>query len=145
MDNDRIALATIDINAPKSEVWEALTNPTAIRQYMFGTKVVTDWQEGSPILWKGEWQGKEYEDKGMILQFMPEEKLQYSHYSPMTGQADVPENYHIVTVELMRVGEATRVTLAQDHNASEEEMEHSKQNWNMMLADMKKYVEAKIA
>jgi uncharacterized protein YndB with AHSA1/START domain len=141
MDKNLVALASIKINAPASKVWQALTDPQAIKQYMFGTRVVTDWQEGSPIVWKGEWQGRQYEDKGIILQFEPEKKLQYSHFSPLSGAEDLPENYHIVTVELLPEGNQTRVTLAQDHNATEEERDHSKQNWNMMLADLKKFLE----
>ncbi len=141
MDKNLVALATIKINVSPAQVWNALTDPQIIRQYMFGTKVVTDWQEGNPIRWKGEWQGKEYEDRGTILQFEPEKRLQYSHYSPLSGTPDVPESYHIVTVDLMPEGDQTRVTLAQDHNATEEEREHSKQNWNMMLADLKKFLE----
>jgi uncharacterized protein YndB with AHSA1/START domain len=141
MDKNLIALAAIKINAPASKVWDALTDPQAIQQYMFGTKVVTTWQEGTPIVWKGEWQGRQYEDKGIILQFNPEEKLQYSHFSPLSGAEDVPENYHIVTVELLPEGDQTRVTLAQDNNSTEEEREHSKQNWNMMLGDLKKFLE----
>ena len=141
MDKNLIALASIKINAPASKVWQTLTDPKAIQQYMFGTKVVTTWQEGAPIVWKGEWQGRQYEDKGIILQFNPEEKLQYSHFSPLSGAEDVPENYHIVTVELLPEGGQTRVTLAQDNNSTEEEREHSKQNWNMMLGDLKKFLE----
>jgi len=141
MDKNLIALATIKIQASPSRVWNALVDPQAIRQYMFGTKVVTDWQEGHPIRWKGEWQGKDYEDKGTILQFEPEIRLQYSHFSPLSGATDVPESYHIVTIDLLPEGEETRVTLAQDNNSTEEEREHSKENWNMMLADLKKFVE----
>lgn len=141
MDKNLIALATIKIHASPARVWNALTDPEAIHQYMFGTTIVTDWQEGSPIRWKGEWEGKEYEDRGTILQFEPENRLQYSHFSPLSGTPDVPENYHIVTVDLLREGEQTRVTLAQDNNSTIEEREHSKQNWNMMLADLKKFIE----
>jgi len=141
MDKNLIALATIKIQASPSRVWNALVDPQAIRQYMFGTKVVTDWQEGHPIRWKGKWQGKDYEDKGTILQFEPEIRLQYSHFSPLSGATDVPESYHIVTIDLLPEGEETRVTLAQDNNSTEEEREHSKENWNMMLADLKKFVE----
>jgi uncharacterized protein YndB with AHSA1/START domain len=141
MDKNLVALASIKINAPLERVWDALVDPQAIKQYMFGTKVITDWQEGSPIIWKGEWQGKVYEDKGTLLQFKKGERLQYSHFSPLSGMPDEPENYHIVTVDLMIEGDQTRVTLAQDNNSSEEEREHSKQNWNMMLADLKKFLE----
>jgi len=60
---------------------------------MFGTNAVSDWKEGSPIVWKGEWMGKKYEDRGVILKLEPGNMIQYSHFSPLTGQPDLPENY----------------------------------------------------
>jgi len=57
MNKNLTARASITINAPSARVWDALVSPEAIKQYnMFGTHVVTDWREGSPITWKGEWQ-----------------------------------------------------------------------------------------
>ncbi len=141
MNADLIAKASITINAPSSRVWNALVQPEAIKQYMFGTTVVTDWREGSPIVWKGEWQGKPYEDKGVILQFKPGRTLAYSHFSPLSGVPDTPENYHTVTVELSAEQNQTRVSLAQDNNASEEERQHSQKNWEMMLSALKAFVE----
>jgi uncharacterized protein YndB with AHSA1/START domain len=141
MDKNLIARSSIAIGAPKEKIWNALVSPAAIQEYMFGTHVVTDWKEGSPILWKGEWQGKPYEDKGVILQLKPGRTLQYSHFSPLSGAPDRPENYHTVTIELFEEGARTRVSLSQDHNASEEERQHSEANWGMMLASLKKYVE----
>ena len=76
---------------------------------MFGADVVSDWREGSPIVWKGEWKGKPYEDKGVILRVQPNEKLEYTHYSPLTGAPDVPDSYHTVTVTLTGEGAQTRV------------------------------------
>ena len=73
-------------------------DPEAIRRYMFGTTVVSDWKEGGPIVWKGEWKGKAYEDKGVILRLEPERILQYSHFSPQSGLPDTPENHHTVTI-----------------------------------------------
>ncbi len=116
-------------------------NPEAIQQYMFGTNVVSDWREGSPIVWKGEWQGKSYEDKGMILQFKLGRTIQYSHFSPLSGLPDKPENYHTVTIELSADGNQTHVLLSQDNNATEEARGHSEKNWGMMLAALKKFLE----
>jgi uncharacterized protein YndB with AHSA1/START domain len=76
MNKNLIARDSFTINAPSAQVWDALVNPEAIKQYMFGTNVVTDWGEGSPIIWKGEWQGKSYEDKGVVLQLRPGRILQ---------------------------------------------------------------------
>ena len=136
-----VANAAIAINAPVAKVWEALVNPVLITQYMFGTKVVTDWTEGGPIVWTGEWQGKAYEDKGTILKIDRERVLQYSHFSPLTGQADAPENYHTVTIELSGQGQPTRVSLSQDNNPTEQAREHSENNWQMVLEGLKRLLE----
>jgi uncharacterized protein YndB with AHSA1/START domain len=142
MSRNLIAESIVTVNAPARDVWKALVTPAAIRQYMFGADVASTWKEGAPITWKGEWKGKPYEDKGVIQRFEPERALQYTHYSPLAGLPDLPENYHTVTVELSAEGGATRVTLAQDNNSSEQAREHSKKNWDAMLGGLKKYVEA---
>lgn len=89
----------------------------------------------------GEWKGKPYEDKGTILQLKPGRTLQYSHFSPLSGLPDQAENYHTVTIQLSVIGNQTQVSLAQDQNATEEERLHSEQNWEMILASLKKFLE----
>ena len=142
MDQKLVAKASTTINAPVRKVWEALVNPTLIKQYMFGTNVVSDFKKGSPIIWKGEWEGRKYEDKGVILDAQPEKRFAYSHYSPLSGQPDKPENYHNVTIDLADQGSKTAVTLSQDNNADEKERAHSQKNWQMMLEGMKKLLES---
>lgn len=144
MADDFVAKASTTIQAFPAEVWDALVDPEKIREYMFGTNVSSEWKEGSPISWKGEWEGKPYEDKGVILQIKPPRVLQYSHFSPLAGLPDEPENYHTVTIELAEDGAAaTNVTLSQDNNPTEKEREHSEKNWSMMLDGLKKFVEAR--
>ena len=141
MNEDFLATASTVINAEKKDVWHALVDPDAIGQYMFGTRVESEWRPGEPITWKGEWNGKPYEDKGTIQAIDPESLLAYSHYSPMSGKPDVPENYHNVRITLDADGASTRVTLTQDGNSSAEAREHSQKNWEAMLAALKTFVE----
>ena len=136
-----IARAETTINTSADKVWNALTDPQAIKKYMFGATVISDWKEGSKIIWKGEWEGKSYEDKGKILSLEPNKKLRYSHFSPLTGHADIPENYHIVTIELAEKDEQTEVILTQDNNADEKSKTHSEKNWKIMLASLKRLLE----
>jgi uncharacterized protein YndB with AHSA1/START domain len=117
METNLVARATIAIDSPRVRVWKALVTPADIRQYMFGTDVVSDWKVGSSIVWKGEWQGSPFEDKGVILQSDPGRVLRYSHFSPLSGLADEPDNYHTVTIELSSQGTKTRVSLSQDNNS----------------------------
>ena len=140
---DLIAKASTTLDAPIERVWEALTNPKLIKQFMFGTEAVSDWKAGSPIVWKGIWQGKSYEDKGTILKIEPPHLLQYSHFSPLSGVPDLPENYHTLTYVLTTRGAKTLVELSQDNNASDEEVQHSTGMWEQLLVSLKKVLEEK--
>ena len=117
------------------------SSPAAIKQYMFGTTVESDWSEGSPIVWKGEWQGRAYEDRGTIQRVEPGRLLRYTHFSPLSGVPDEPQNYHMVTITLSPEGTGTSVTLTQDGSKTEEARRHAEENWNAMLDSLKSYVE----
>ena len=139
---DHIATVETEVEAPASRVWAALTDPDVIERYMFGARVVTDWQPGSSIVWKGEYEGKPFEDKGEVLEVVPEQRLKVTHFSPLSGEDDVPENYHTVTYELESDNGTTHVSLSQDNNPSAEAAEHSRANWEKMLSGLKATVEA---
>ena len=139
--NGLVAKASVTIDASSADVWSALITPASIKQYFFGTNLASTWKEGSPITWKGEWQGNAYEDKGVVLRFQPERLLEYTHFSPLSGLPDAPEHYHTVTIELTAEGGRTRVVLSQDNNLTEQAREHSEKNWAMMLSALKRFVE----
>ena len=141
MNQEFLSKATTRINAPTSKVWEALTTPSLIKQYLFGTEVTSDWKVGSPIMYRGEWQGKNYEDKGQILQIEPERLLVSTFWSSLAGLPDVPENYKTVRYELFPENSGTRITITQDNNASQEEADRSQQNWNTVLGKLKELLE----
>ena len=132
-----VATSTITIGAPASRVWSVITDPDAAKEFMFGTELVTDWTVGGPILWRGTWDGKEYEDRGSILEFEPGRRLVVTHFSPLSGQADAPENYHTLTWTLEDQAGATQLTLAQDNNASAEDADHSKGMWDSLVKSVK--------
>ena len=144
MNNKLTATAKTTIHAPASKVWDALTKPELIKQYLFGTDVISDWKVGSPIVYKGEWEGKSFEDMGKILKLEPKKMLMSTHWSPLSGVPDIPENYHTVTYQLSEKNGSgsTDVTITQDNNANEEERTHSEQNWKTVLDGMKKLLES---
>ena len=137
-----IATAKTTINAPTAKVWEALVTPQLIKKYLFGTEVTTDWQVGSPITYKGVWEGKAYEDKGKVLQVDPGKLLVSTFWSSMAGLPDVPENYKTVCYELFAEDTGTVLTITQDNNDSQDEANNSSQNWKAVLAEMKKMIES---
>jgi uncharacterized protein YndB with AHSA1/START domain len=141
MDQNLTARVDVIISASIDSVWEALTDPDLIKQYLFGTETVTDWKVGSPIIWKGEYQGKAYVDKGEILRIVPRKLLETTYLSSMSGLPDQPEYYKKVTYELTEESEQTKLTLTQDNNPTEADRRQAEQNWKMVLAGLKKLVE----
>ena len=138
---DKILNKTVLIKATPAQVWEALTNPELIKQWLFDTNVISDWNVGSPILFTGNWQGTDYKDKGTILQFEKEKVFQYNYWSGFSGLPDSIEYYSIITFTLEPTPNGTQLTLTQSNFATETGYEHSEKNWETVLALMKDIIE----
>jgi uncharacterized protein YndB with AHSA1/START domain len=138
---DHVVNTSIHIDAPPSEVWDALTEPGQIKKYMFGADVHTDWKPGSPLSFTGTYQGRSYADKGRVLECVPERKLVHTYWSSMAGEPDRPENYKTVSYGLREERDRTLLTLTQDHDATEEAREHAEQNWRQVLQGVKQTAE----
>jgi len=139
--NERTLTTSISIDAPKSTVWNALTDPAQIKKYLFGTDTVTDWQVGSPITFSGVWEGNAYQDKGTILEIEKEKILKYNYWSSFSGTDDKPENYANITYLLQDQAGETIFTIIQDGIKSPEAREHSEQNWKMVMGKLKELLE----
>ncbi|TXJ22482.1 MAG: SRPBCC domain-containing protein [Chitinophagaceae bacterium] len=120
--------------------WDALINPEMVKQYFFGSHQDTNWIVGSPVLWTGEYEGETYVDKGIVLEFLPNEKLSYSYLSSWSGLEDKPENYLSVSYEVNPVETGTQLTITQS-NYDEEKAKHSADNWATVIDGLKKIVE----
>jgi uncharacterized protein YndB with AHSA1/START domain len=132
---------SITIDASAARVWEALTTPELIKQWFFGVDTETDWEVGSPIVHRGVYQGKPYEDKGQILRFEPQRLLEHSHWSPLSGKPDRPENYQQVTWQLLERDGGTELTITEHNLPSEQGKEVSEQSWRTVLTNLKELLE----
>jgi RNA polymerase sigma factor (sigma-70 family) len=135
------ATASITIAAPRERVWAGLTKPDLVKRYFFGTNLVTNWEVGAPILFRGEWEGKSYEDKGTVLAYQPMKGLSFNYWSAFSGLPDKPELRQIIRYDLDEAGEGVRVTVAQSNVDSSERAEHSAKNWQTVLGSLKKLLE----
>lgn len=106
--------SSIYINASISKVWDALVNPEQTIKYMFGCETVSDWNVGSSLLWRMEYEGKEFiAVKGNIVEIKPDEKLVYTVFDPNSTIEDIPENYLTVTYELSNENSQTLLRVTQ--------------------------------
>jgi len=139
---DITCTVSIEIKAPISKVWKALTEPEQIKKYLFGTDTKCDWKVGSPITFSGVWEGKPYEDKGTILAFEPEKLLKYNYWSNWQGE-DSLDKRQVISYKLNAENGKTIFTLVQENCPTEQAKDHSANNWKSVLNSMKEMLEAK--
>jgi len=135
------ASVSVTVHAPLAQVWQAITQPAIVKKYFFGTDLDTDWAAGSPLYFRGEWQGKRYEDRGTVLVFEPMKALAFDYWSSFSGTEDKPELRAIVRYELDETADGIRVTVKQSNVATQASADHSVENWCGVLDSMKRLLE----
>lgn len=135
-----IALFETIIQSEITTVWNALTNPDMVNKYFFGSQLLTTWEPGTPIMFTGEWEGQPYCDKGQVIDYEHNKKLEFSYLSSWSQKEDIPENYLWVAYEVENLGDSTKLVIRQS-NYSEELASHSKENWAQVVEAMRKIIE----
>lgn len=141
MSKKLISRSSIDINAPSTKIWEALVKPEIAKKYFFGAEVLTSWKIGSPIIFKGEFNGNKYEEKGVLLNVEPNTQLRYSHWSNFDGLPDEPENYRIWTFDIHRKDGTTQLSITEDNIPTDRQKGRSDEFWSVLLQKVKRIVE----
>lgn len=138
---DITAGSSTTIEASIEEIWRALTTPDQIKEWFFGVDTETDWKVGSPLIHRGEYQGKPYEDKGEIIAFDPPNRLVHTHWSDLSGTPDSPEHYQEVSWALTDLGGTTELAVTERNLPSEDAKAVSDESWKMVLENLKKLLE----
>ncbi len=134
------------INAPIEKVWNALVNPDMTPKYMFGCRVVTDWQPGSRVDWVGTHEGKDVTFvTGECIVFEPNSKLVYSVIDPFASYPKTPENHLIVTMTLTEENGQTHLSASQGDYTTvadgEKRYGHGPDVWSTLLKAIKELLE----
>ena len=143
IDNNLQIEHSIEINASATKVWDALTNPDKIKEYLYGTETITTWKVGAPIVFQGQYEETTYKDKGVVLENNENKALKYSYWSSFSGMPDTPENYHTVAYELEPISDqCTKFTWKQAGFGSEEKRQHTNDNMPDFMKHIKQVAEA---
>jgi len=134
---------SIDIDAPTLKVWEVLTTPDLIRQWLSESAIdtISDWKAGSSIIQRGNLHGIKFQNKGTILQFEPEKVLKYTQWSNISRLPDSPENYSLLEFQLTWDGKCASLMLTHSNLVTEVMYKHVNFYWNTTLNKLKKLIE----
>ena len=104
--------STIAIAATPARVWAVLTQPALVREWQYGSELITDWHVGGPIRFRSEWQGQVFEQWGTVLEVVPPRLLRYTLFAPRPGLDDRPEHYFEMRYILEGEGDGTALSIS---------------------------------
>ena len=137
--------STVKIAAPARKVWLALTVPHLVKQWQYGADLLTTWEVGTPVVFRNEWDGKVFEQKGNVLEFLPESRLKYSLFFPRSDLQDTPEHSFFMTYELTESKGVTSLLVRQeDPRPSQPDEATGRDGGPDVLASLKELVEVKM-
>ena len=136
----------VKIIAPTRKVWLALTVPDLVKQWQYGSDLLTTWEVGTPIVFRNEWNGQVFEQKGSVLEFLPESRVKYSLFFPRPDLQDAQELCFFMTYELTEHEGVTSLLVRQEdpRPSSPEESTGGDEGPNV-LSSLKELVEAKMS
>lgn len=141
MNQEMSILKSIDINARPAAVWDTLINPEKIKEYFTDAETLTDWKIGSEIVFIHIYKQKEFRNKGVILNFIPDHLLRYTYWTAFSNCDDKPENYTTITYDLTEIITGTKLTLTQTNFKNTEWYKSLEIGWDVVLAKMKEISE----
>jgi uncharacterized protein YndB with AHSA1/START domain len=137
--------STVKIRAPAKKVWLALTSPDLVKQWQYGSELLTTWEVGTSIVFRNEWNGQVFEQKGTVLEFSPESRLKYSLFVPRPDLQDIPEHYFFMIYELTESDGTTSLLVRQEDPRPSPPNESSVgDDGPDVLSDLKELVEVKM-
>jgi len=132
----------IIINSAPEVIFNALTNSDEIIKYYPLNEVVSDWEIGSEVLYKGEVNNNKFTDYGVIKALTPPTKYMYTYWSDNHGTENTTENQITICYNLSKAENGTKLELIQTNVKSKEMFELMNSTvWPYLLNSMKAYIE----
>jgi Activator of Hsp90 ATPase homolog 1-like protein len=135
-------ISLININAPVEKVWEAITAPAFVKQWQYGSDLITTWEVGSDIQFETAWEEQIFKQWGKVLEFNSCKILRYSLFAPRPDLEDKPENYFEMQYLLQSENGLTTLEIIQVDNRVGAKQEVPQGEDNPMLAGLKGMLES---
>ncbi|MNU17157.1 hypothetical protein D3C71_53370 [compost metagenome] len=139
---DNVFSAIQCLNASPAVVWQVITDPVHMLQWMgdetMNLTIDTSWIPGTDIIITGT-HHQPFENKGIVLQCIPEQQLSYSHLSSLSRLPDEPDSYTRIDFHLVPNGAQTKLELTISNFPTESIQKHLEFYWRTTMVKIKKY------
>ena len=135
-------ISTIKINASRQKVWDTITKAELVKLWQYGSDLLTNWEIGSEIKFRTEWDGKVFEQWGKVLEVRTNELVKYNLFAPGPDLEDKPENYFIMSYVLTQQDGQTQLEIIQEDSRPNAVQEKPQGEENPVLKSLKQLAES---
>ncbi|MBZ4043789.1 SRPBCC domain-containing protein [Flavobacterium hibisci] len=133
--------STILIDTEKEKVWNALTKPELVKQWQYGSDLITDWKVGSEIRFRNVWENNIFEQWGKIIEVVPNKLIKYSLFFPRPNLEDKKENYFIMSYIISDFEHKIKLEIIKEDNRPDAVVEKESPEENPILQKLKEIAE----
>ena len=127
------------IRATPEKIWEALTSAAFTSQYFHGTRIHSDWQAGSPVVFKGD--GDNIVVEGAVLVANKPTQLSYS-WRTLYDEELAKERPSRVTFDIEAMQGVCRLRITHDKfETGSKTYERVSQGWSAIICSLKSLLE----
>jgi uncharacterized protein YndB with AHSA1/START domain len=132
------------IHASPSEIWDYLTVPALMKEWMGDEEMeidlISDWKVGGSFVIKG-FHHVQFENRGTILQFDPGSVFRFEYLSSMSDLEDEARNYTTISFYLTPKKGGTELRIEASSFPTFEIYKHLEFYWNGTLKIIKRRIE----
>lgn len=139
-----VNISELFINATVEKVWETITNPELVKQWQYGSDLISNWKPGSAIRFKTAWGDQLFEQWGKVVAFEPHRLVKYSLFAPRPGLEDRPEHYFMMSYVLTPEEGKTKLQIIQEDNRPGAKQEAIQGEENPVLKALKELAEGEV-
>ncbi len=138
----RIITKEILIDARPEKVFDALTTPEKIIIFFPVSEVISNWEVGGVVEFKGGTNDQSFTNYGVITEFTKPHHFTYQYWINNYGEEKTPENHIYISYSLTRKDNLTKLQVVQ-RNIRSQELFETMDNvvWGNILNSLKNYVE----
>lgn len=135
------------ISATTAIVWKSITDVALMAGWMgdpsMNLEINTSWEVGAPIRIRGKHHAL-FENKGTVLEYLPEHTMSYDYLSSLSRLPDEKINYTTLQFVLTPQGTQTLLSLKITGFPTEVIYHHINFYWNGTLVVLKKTIEDRL-
>lgn len=107
-------VSSVLLDTTKEKLWDVMTQGDWTEKYMFNCRLISNFELGSNVDWRGTFDGKEQFLTGTLLKIEPLKLFKYTLIDPSLFDINDPNSFMNITYEIKEQGDKLLLTVVNE-------------------------------